>query len=87
MIRAGLAVLVLALVVGGWQSWRLSTARADLAQAKAALSGYQEAERWRMAEDRRRAAQSALDLDLQQGAGSDAPLSDYLRGGAGRVWP
>ncbi len=87
MIRAGLAVLVLVLAFAGWQSWRLQAARADLARAEAALLGYQEADRWRAAEDRRRAARSALDLDLQQGAGSDAALSDYLRRGAGRVWP
>lgn len=29
---------------------------------------------------------AALDQSLQEGEGADAPLSDYLRVGAGRVW-
>lgn len=29
---------------------------------------------------------AALDRSLQEGKGADAPLSDYLRAGAGRVW-
>ena len=29
----------------------------------------------------------ALDNELSMGVGADAPLSDYLRGAVGRVWP
>ncbi|WP_265500396.1 hypothetical protein [Paracoccus beibuensis] len=30
---------------------------------------------------------AALDREFQEGEGADAPLSDTLRSGAGRLWP
>jgi len=87
-VIAALLVLVALLAV---QTWRLSEAQAarDLAQARA--QSFEEAARVharhvaRLAEAQAEAA--ALDRELQEGVGADAPLSDYLRGGAGRVWP
>lgn len=64
-----------------------SGARAELVEARAHWAGYAEAERWRARELARVAAETKLDRELQEGVGSDAPLSDYLRHGAGRVWP
>jgi hypothetical protein len=86
MIRAaGVAIIALVILAAGlWV--QLSTARADLAEASAALAGEREAARFRLRLGA--AAQEAVTLDyqLQQGSGADAPLSDYLRGAAGRVW-
>lgn len=81
-LACGAAVL---LAVGS--VWQLRMVRADLAAAEARLAGYAEAERWRLKEQQRAAGEAALDRELQEGAGADAPLSDYLRGGAGRLWP
>ena len=66
---------------------QLSAAREDLEAAEARIAGYEEAARWRVAETKRAAEAAALDETLAKGAGADAPLSDYLRGAAGRVWP
>lgn len=77
-------VLALALVV---QGGRLAAAREALELAEARLTGYAEADRWRRADAKRVAEAAALDETLRTEAGADAPLSDYLRAGAGRVWP
>lgn len=81
------AVLGAALVA---QSWRLSRAADDLAAAREKVAAYQEAARIMSAhvarQDAARAAGAAVDRELQEGVGADAPLSDYLRFGAGRVW-
>ncbi len=87
MIRAALVLAALALVFAGWTGLQLRGARAELVEARARLAGYAEAERWRARELARVTAETKLDRELQEGVGSDAPLSDYLRHGAGRVWP
>lgn len=87
MIRAGLVLLICLGLGLGWQSWRLSGLRDELRAQAAALEGYREADRFRV---RQRAADQVaaqLDRDLAEGVGADAGLSDYLRDGAGRVWP
>lgn len=89
MIRLGIAAaafcaLVLGLVILRQQ---LRDARAELAAAEAQITGFQEAARWRRAETQRVAEAAALDETLAMGVGADAPLSDYLRDAAGRVWP
>ena len=84
------ALEVMIIVLAGltfWEFRQVQGLRADLAQARAQVEGYRVSEQFR-----RRAAEAAadaqtLDLELQQGSGADAPLSDYLRHGAGRVWP
>lgn len=73
-----------ALVMMGGQ---LAAAREELEAAEARITGYQEASRWWQAETKRVADAAALDESLAREAGADAPLSDYLRNGAGRVWP
>ena len=81
-------LIVLAVIVPGWvmwQQWR--AAAADLAEAQAQLAGHRAAEVFRYGEVARQVEAAALDKDLQQGVGADAALSDYLRDGAGRVWP
>lgn len=66
---------------------RLAAAREELEAANARITGYQEASRWWQAETKRVAEAAALDESLAREVGADAPLSDYLRNGAGRVWP
>lgn len=66
---------------------RLAAAREELEAANARITGYQEASRWWQAETKRVADAAALDETLAREVGADAPLSDYLRNGAGRVWP
>lgn len=81
-VVTGAAVLVALFAVA-----QLREARADLARARAELAGQAEAERYRQKERERAAEAAVVDRELQEGVGSDAALSDYLRGGAGRVWP
>ena len=80
VFRAGMVLLVA-------MAGQLSAAREDLEAAEARIAGYEEAARWRAKETQRAAEAAALDETLAKGAGADAPLSDYLRGAAGRVWP
>lgn len=82
-IGAALVLLIWALMARA----ELTAARAELARVEAKAAGLQEAARFHEVEARRREQAAALDMELQQGAGADAPLSDYLRHGAGRVWP
>lgn len=87
MIRVGFSVIVALAFLVAVLWGQLAAVRADLADASAALAGEREAARFRLRLGA--AAQDAVTLDyqLQQGSGADAPLSDYLRGAAGRVWP
>lgn len=89
MIRLGIAAAVLCGLVLGIVVLRaeLRDTRAALAAAEAKVVGYAEADRWRRMDAKRVADAAALDEELRGGAGADAPLSDYLRNGAGRVWP
>ncbi|KAF0172868.1 MAG: hypothetical protein FD162_2145 [Rhodobacteraceae bacterium] len=87
MIRAAwLAIIALAFVVV-WQTQRIGAARADLSAATAQLEGYRAADRWRVQQQAAQLEAVALDNELSMGVGADAPLSDYLRGAVGRVWP
>lgn len=79
-----LAVLGAGLAV---QSARLEAATAAKARAEAALRGHEEAARFRAREAIRQAEAAAVDRELQEGVGADVALSEYLRAGAGRVWP
>lgn len=91
MIRA----LALALAVALVAVWVLVGSNrelsADLAAAEARTAAFEEAARIHgrhVAQLEAASAEAAaLDRELQEGEGADAPLSDYLRGGAGRVWP
>jgi len=85
MIRAALVAAVC--LVLGFQWVELRAARADLDRAEARAAGFEEAARWQAQEARRRENAAALDQEFKEGVGADAPLSDYLRRGAGRVWP
>lgn len=80
----GLLVLALA------QGWRLAQWRERARAAEARVAAYAEAARIRSQQDRRQAdlaaAARALDADLDRLEGGDAPLSDYLRSAAGRLW-
>lgn len=82
-IVAGFCLVIWALMARA----ELTATRAELARVEAKAAGLQEAARFHAVEARRREEAAALDMELQQGAGADAPLSDYLRLGAGRVWP
>lgn len=88
-IIAGLAIA--ALLLAGLQTWRLSGWQARATAAEAQVSSLQagiaaaaalQAELAALREDAAR-----LDHDLSTMEGADAPLSDFLRAGAGRVWP
>jgi hypothetical protein len=93
MIRFGvLASLAVAVALGVFiLAHELRQTRADLAAAEARLQGFEEAARVHArhvaALEAERAEAVALDLELQRGEGANAPLSDYLGGWAGRVWP
>lgn len=81
---------ILAAIVAGllWvQHGQLGAARADLATARAAVAGQQEAAKWRARQASADLAAAMLDRDLSEGAGADAGLSDYMRGAAVRLWP
>ena len=84
----GLAII--ALVSGGlvwWTRAQLEAARADLDAARAQLEGVKASARFWQEQAARDADAAALDGEFQQGAGADAALSDYLRRGAGKLWP
>lgn len=92
MIGRGVAVgaVIIALVFAGWVWWtraQLEAARADLESARAQLEGVKASARFWQEQAARDADAAALDSEFQKGAGADAALSDYLRRGAGRVWP
>lgn len=86
MIRAALVVAALCAAVIWWQRIELRAARADLAQARAVARGLDAAARYMAADAGRQAEAVATDQELKRGSGADAPLSNYLRGGVGRVW-
>lgn len=91
MIRAAVAVIIALVFLVAVQTWRLSGAieERDAAQLEAARLVVTERTR-RATVAKLEAAQleaARLDRELQEGVGADAPLSDYLRRGAGRVWP
>lgn len=89
IIAAGV-VLALA-VIATAQTWWLSRWQDRAATAQAQVAGYAEAARIRAESDRRqlalRVAAARLDHDLSMREGADAPLSEYLRDSADRVWP
>lgn len=87
MSRLVFIALASAVLVAAGAVVQLRAARAELAAAEAELEGQRAAERFRVKEQQRAAELAAVDHDLQEGVGADAPLSDYLRAGAGRVWP
>jgi hypothetical protein len=87
MIRAALVVIVALLVACSALWLKLSVADRALARVQAELAGEKEAARFRFRLGEAAAGAAALDGELQRGVGANAPLSDYLRAGAGRVWP
>lgn len=87
MSRLAFIAFASAVLVAAGAVVQLRAVRADLAAAEGKLAGQEEAARWRAKEQQRAATSAAVDRQLQEGAGADVALSDYLRGGAGRVWP
>lgn len=95
----GAAVAAAGLAVALWWVERdrgalrsdLAASRASLASAQAALSQAEEAARVHRAyldrAEKERAEFDNLRNDLIKMEGADAPLSGYLRGAAGRLWP
>lgn len=87
MLRmAALAVMLALAGFGYWQAKAAQSARADAAAARAEAEGLREWARVQARELVAARAAAALDTELQQGDGADAPLSDYALRGAGRVW-
>lgn len=95
---AALAVLFCALAWGLWMRGALIGAQAvnsdltrRLAASEAARTMAAEARDVAKAHiarlERERAQFDALGIDLHNMEGRDAPLSDHLRGVAGRLWP
>lgn len=85
------AVGILALGVWGWQQRdRALEAEAGRAAAEMRIAGYEAAAAVHRAHiqrlERITADAVALDREFQEQEGADAPLDDYLRDGAGRVW-
>lgn len=87
MSRLAFIAFASALLVAAGAVVQLRAVRAELAAAEARLAGQEEAARFRLKEQQRAASSAAVDRQLQEGAGADVALSDYLRGAAGRVWP
>lgn len=86
---AGAAVLALA--AWGWhQRDRALEAEAGLAAAEQRIAGYEAAAAVHRAHIQRLEQITAdavvLDREFQEQEGADAPLDDYLRNGAGRLW-
>ncbi len=87
-MRRYLEIAIIVLGAIAWLEWRqVQGLKRDLEQAEAQLEGYRVADQFRRKLAEGAAGAAALDQELQQGDGADAPLSDYLRHGAGRVWP
>lgn len=90
MTRALLIALLALALLAGLQTWRLSGWKTRAATAEAMAAGYARTAELRAESDRRqqalREAATRLDHDLSMGEGADAPLSDYLRDAAGRLW-
>ncbi len=88
--RLLLLALCAALALALAQSWRLALWRDRAQTAEARVSAYAEAARVRSQHERRHAALAAaaqaLDHELNRMEGGDAPLSDFLRAAAGRLW-
>ena len=70
-----------------WSGVQRRALRADLAAVQAQLQGYKELDKFRLKQQAAALQAAALDTELSMGVGADVPLSDYLRGAAGRVWP
>lgn len=85
--RALMAALLITSAVLMWEGRSLKAARADLATVQAQLEGYKELDKFRLKQQAAALQAAALDTELSMGVGADAPLSDYLRGAAVRVWP
>lgn len=90
MTRIWLAAILVLAAGLGWQSWHLTAWRARAEAAESRLVAWAEAARIRADHDRRLARLHdeavALDHILANREGGDAPLSDYLRDAAGRLW-
>lgn len=90
MIRVLTAAVIGLTLLAGLQSWRLSKWQGRAETAEARVSGFEVAARIRAEQDRiqadLRADADQLDHDLSTQEGADAPLSDYLRDAAGRLW-
>lgn len=87
MIRIA-AALGLVAALAGLTAWHY---RGRALTAEARVAAYAEAAELRRQQDARQARLRAeaqdLDHDLATGEGANAPLSDYLRDAAGRLWP
>lgn len=82
------AVAIIAtIMLCAWQYHQLETLRTDLATAHAQIEGYKELDKFRLKQQAAAIEAAALDRELSEGVGGDAPLSDYMRRAAGRVWP
>ncbi len=87
-MRELLAAFVLGVFgLTAWQWHRLDTLRANLTSARAQIEGYKELDKFRLKQQAAALEAAALDQELSEGVGGDAPLSDYMRRAAGRVWP
>lgn len=86
---AGTAVVALA-GWGWWQHSRAEALAANLMAAQSRIVGYEAAAVVHRAHiqrlERITADAVTLDREFQQEEGADAPLDDYLRRGAGRLW-
>lgn len=91
MIRYAVAAVIVLAVALGFQTWRLNGAQADRDAALMIVAAHERAAEALRVEvvrmERERVEAATLDRELQEGVGADAPLSDYLRHSAGRVWP
>lgn len=91
MTRAILIGSLICIAIAAVQTWRVEALRTRAENAEAQVSAYAEAARMRADQDRRqdqlRREAAELDHDLATQEGADAPLSDYLSGAAGRLWP
>ncbi|MBL3570666.1 hypothetical protein BV509_02460 [Rhodovulum sulfidophilum] len=88
-VRVGL--ILAALLLTGAAGWWVQGLRHDLAEARAAVRGYEEAARVHREALKKLAAIEADRDRLQSmvdelGDDADAPLADSVRGAAGRVW-
>lgn len=86
-MKIQLGLLAIGLTLCAWMWHQIDIMQADLTTARAQIEGYKELDKFRLKQQAAAIEAAALDQELSEGVGGDAPLSDYMRRAAGRVWP
>ncbi len=84
IMRILMAAVIIQTILVSFLSQSLKATKADLAKADSRIVGFEELSRFNARAKAADVEWSKLDNELGV---SDAPLSDYMSGVAGRVWP